>query len=144
MNIQWQVTGIAVDTEATPYSVDISVDGIVSASNSAIWFRGNGGSVTIGEDGVVRSALTFGIVSFDSSTEQIHIGNAGQVIGAAGIITGAADDRIDNSGTIRGLGGNAIIVSAGNDTITNSGRIVGNVLIGGRQRHIHRRSWRHR
>lgn len=122
--------GIEIQSEATRYLADITVDGIVSASGAGLWFRDNGGSVSIGAHGVIRGGSDTGIVAFLNSTEEIHISNAGQVIGFSGISSGAADDSIDNSGTIRGLDTDSIATNAGNDTVTNSGKIIGDVLLG--------------
>ena len=127
--------GIVVESEEGPYSADITVNGIVSVFGldvGGIWFRDNGGSVSIGEGGVVRVGgdFSFGIVSFVFSTVEQNITNAGQVIGDLAISLGAAGDSIDNSGTIRALGGLAINTQDGDDTVTNSGKIIGSVILG--------------
>jgi len=122
--------GIVTDTEVAPYSADITIDGFVFATGAGIWFRENGGSVTVTEDAVVRSGSQYGIVSFVNSTVSIDIVNAGKVLGNSGISLGGADDSIDNSGTIRSFSGAAIYTVDGNDTVTNSGKIIGDVLLG--------------
>lgn len=121
--------GIVADPEVAPYSVDITIDGFVFAAGPGIWLRGNGGSVTVTEDAVVRSG-NIGITSFLGSTVSIDIVNAGKVLGNDfGISLGGADDSIDNSGTIRSFSGGAIYTDDGNDTVTNSGKIIGDVFL---------------
>ncbi len=122
--------GIVVETEPTPYSADITVDGIVYTTVASIWFKDNGGTVKVGEDGVVRSGSSYGIVSYFTSPVAQHIVNDGKIIGDPAIWTGANDDTIDNAGVIRGLGFDAIYTHAGDDQITNSGKIFGNVYMG--------------
>lgn len=122
--------GIVAETEATAYSVDFNIDGVVSTTASAVWFKDNGGTVTVGETGVLRSDWDFGIVSWASSLGEQTIVNAGQILGDTAISTGNAADVIQNTGIIRAFAADAIRTYGAADKVVNAGAIYGNVMLG--------------
>ncbi|MEM9792313.1 MAG: calcium-binding protein [Pseudomonadota bacterium] len=122
-------TGAAVQlvNEAAEYTVDMNIDGIVvSAFTSAILYRDNNGTVTVGQTGQVR-AETFAIVGFSSNLSPLNLVNRGfvQSSGTA-FSSGAAADLVENSGTLVGT----VFLRDGADEIRNSGSIAGDIIFG--------------
>lgn len=122
--------GILTSWVGPPFTTDINVDGTILTMGTAINLWNKGGTVTVGEDGIVRSTGLFGIWAIPPSTVDRTIMNDGRVVGQTGISLGNGDDTIENTGRIRGIGGTAIFTHGGDDEVTNAGRIRGDVYLG--------------
>ncbi len=121
-------SAIKVPTQATPFNATITVAGLVASQNGpGIWYRENGGTVTVEETGQVRSGGDNAIVGFSSSTTSLDLINHGLIVGDNFAFTSSSvADELLNTGTMWGRIG----MRDGDDEVTNQGTIIGNVELG--------------
>lgn len=121
-------SAIKVPTQATPFDATIIVRGLVASQNGpGIWYRDNGGTVTVEETGQVRSGGDNAIVGFSFSNTSLNLINHGLIVGDTFAFTSSAvADELLNTGTMWGRIG----MRDGNDLVTNQGTIIGNVELG--------------